>query len=222
MSKISKSKEVKKLAWSSKDWIYLARITPNATRERVKNIMLEFQRAVLPKTEARIRLGLNGEGIWENITDDEYKIIENARIIWGLKKDKLPWSREHEILALRIALRLWKYKSDSLIITLISNSTNSRKKWLLAQLKELNQHKVWSKLTFNLNPATILDDTSHLGLNQAELSVIKRWKPILEELDWKQKQITAIDKWLIKNPHIATIVGNKWKDAWTYQASFQN
>lgn len=219
MSKISKSKEVKKLAWSTKDWIHLARVIPNTNRNKVKNIMIEFQRAVLPKTKANIRLCINGEGVWENISDEEFKTIESARTIWGLKKDKLQWNREHELLTLKIALRLWKYKSDSPILSILTEHTNKRKKWLLSQLQDLNKNKVWDKLeNVSITPDTILDSIQHLNLNQAEVSVIKRWKPIADELFWKQKQTTAIRRWLSKNTHVPSQIGTKWIDAWTYQA----
>lgn len=220
MTKKSKSKEVQNRAWSKQDWIELGRITPAANRDKIKNIMVEFQRAILPKTTANIRLTTYGEAFWENITTSEYEKIETARIIWGLKKEKLAWSREHEILALRVGLRLWKYKSDNLIINVLADRAAARKKWLVKQLNELNQNKVWEKLGVAVNERlTVLDNISNYNLNQAELSIIKRWKPIIEELEWKQKQTVAIKKWIERNPHISETSGLKWIEAWSYQAS---
>ena len=216
MSNKKECKVVKYRAWSKKEWIYLARILPNATHEDVIRIMLVLQKAILPKTNATIRHLVSGQALWENITDAEYNKVNSIRIIWGLKKEKIQWSKEHEILVLRTGLRIWKHQANNLIINTLASGAEARKKWLHKLLEELNTHNVWTKINTPVPERLANMDNINTTLNAAEQAVFKRWCNIEQELVWKNKQTTIIQQWLNRNTHIPEQIGQKWIEAWTY------
>jgi hypothetical protein len=214
-----KGKDTRIKAWDRALWLKVLRNEKLPTANSVERHLSVLFQSIVKKKTNRLKIDSLGNGYWEHINDEDLAKWRVAMCAWGLgKKEVLPWFEDIEKIVLRTGIRIFTLYPDGPLPKIFTEGSQKRKDWLIKICDTLGKHQAWEKLGFkDLTPEQRFEQLKDIDyetlLNYGDELV--RWKMAMLELQWKNKQVPRVARWLTRRGTIPPSKIQEWLQAWS-------